>query len=1650
MKPDEVHEVRQPDESKPDGHDPTQDARPGLIQNVLRAATGQAGQRSPEETALEEAEKRAEASAKEAIRASQAALAAQQTARRAADEAAAEAKKASQAALAAQAALKDAQAAKVALAARRAADRAAGRAAEDAAREAAREAAQAAAARAAEMAAEQGAAREAAQRAAEQAALLAAERAAREDAERAAQEAARQAADQAAKQAARQAAREAAARAARAARAAKLARRAAEKEGTPPAPRPKRVNLKVAIGVPVTAAALLIGVVVTHGVQIDRTATVMLRRAEEAQANGDEEDAIRFYTHYVNYQPQDHEAYSKLALMMADRARRARSNPNVQQRALAVLEKASRQDPENLEVLRRLADVCMNLRLTNQAANHLGRLREQFPGDSVLGVKLAQCQIELEKNREAIATLEQVTAEDRHNLDAYITLADLLHDRLDDADRAELVVNQMVAQNPRSVKALVARARFWHRGDELTAANEDIKQALEMAPNSAAVLVTAAEFALDSKAFDDAAEYLDKAEALHPDDEDVERARTVLNLSLGKTDVVLDRLQKQMENLESGDAMDLLTVADLQLKKGDLKAVRETMKRMREAGFREEITEYFEARIQVAEGRWREATYLLERLRPQVSNWPEFLVQIDLFLGACFEQLRLPDRQLATYRSLLDRDPELEPARAGYAAALFRVGKYDEAARQYDRLEKSMGEEFLKTPALRNNLFQLIIARTMQRPEGYRDWTALEEFIGRLSKIDGVDEVQLTLMRAELLSKKGDLAAAREAVDSQLDKYGKDVGLWNASIKLASLTEGPEAGLRVARQARGACGDAVTLRLTEADLAAQVGPDKAAPVLETLAADTEALPEAEKVRLWRGLGAAWYRLRDRDRARELWMKVVDSPLRDPQIFLVLFELAREAGNSRQMAEAVQSVERYLGRRSSEAAYCEASHLVWQAQRGEIDVKELIRAKQMLAEAAQQRPNWHEIPRLEAEIAMVEGKTDEAISLLQRASELGPLSPVYMGQLVQLLFSRGRYEEARDVINDLGRTQVSLTMKRIEAELSFRMGDFEQALALAEEAVKDSDQAPDFLWYGELLARNGKFEESLRQFRKAVELDPRIPQGWIGLVAVLVQSEKVEEAERVVRQAQASLPEDQVPLVMAQCYQILGEPGRAEQYYLTALAQAPEDFAVMRRVARFYMLTGRSDEAKRYIGQILRLAGRDPEKNESELVEARRWMARVLAAEGDWRQLQQAVALLDRNTQGGELPLEDLRLKAAMLAARPDQGSQQKAIELYEQIRDERKKDLTSAEQFQLAKLYHQAKRWTTAREELRDLIQKYPKEPRYLATYVDMMFEHDSPASAIDYSLGKLEELVPDAAYTRVLRARLLVEQQKPDEAVETVQSLIPRPLSADAVRLLPQVAATLEELEQVEPARQVLVEYSQKTPAGHLALGAFLGRHGTIEEALDEVEKALAHAPAGAVLSTVIGILAEQRKKGPIAAEHFQRVEPWFVQAAEEAPGSKSIQLQTAALRDVQENYADQIRIYREFLARNDALDREKAIVWNNLAFLLAVGSPDQADEALKLIDQAIAIRGPEAELLDTRAVALLAAGRPKEAVDDLRAAIADSPSAIMYFHLAKAHSADGDQRAAARALQVARENYQLTPDDVPKIERDEYLKLASTLRTP
>ena len=147
------------------------------------------------------------------------------------------------------------------------------------------------------------------------------------------------------------------------------------------------------------------------------------------------------------------------------------------------------------------------------------------------------------------------------------------------------------------------------------------------------------------------------------------------------------------------------------------------------------------------------------------------------------------------------------------------------------------------------------------------------------------------------------------------------------------------------------------------------------------------------------------------------------------------------------------------------------------------------------------------------------------------------------------------------------------------------------------------------------------------------------------------------------------------------------------------------------------------------------------------------------------------------------------------------------------------------------------------------------------------------------------------------------------------------------------------------------------------------------------------------------------------------------------------------ADLYDLQKKYDEAAEIYTKLLAREDLKDIRRAVVLNNLAFLLALSDSAKAGGAdpLKLVNEAAEIMGPNSDILDTRAIVLISQKNYKGAIADLELAVTDNPTPSKYFHKARAHYLAGENKAAVEAWEKA-ESIGLTRDSLNRMELEQY----------
>ena len=230
-------------------------------------------------------------------------------------------------------------------------------------------------------------------------------------------------------------------------------------------------------------------------------------------------------------------------------------------------------------------------------------------------------------------------------------------------------------------------------------------------------------------------------------------------------------------------------------------------------------------------------------------------------------------------------------------------------------------------------------------------------------------------------------------------------------------------------------------------------------------------------------------------------------------------------------------------------------------------------------------------------------------------------------------------------------------------------------------------------------------------------------------------------------------------------------------------------------------------------------------------------------------------------------------------------------------------------------------------------------------------------------------------------------------------------------------IASLLEDLGMSTAADQVLAQFAAASSDGVIARAGFLGRAQRADEALDVLEAAWDNLPLESLLRTAVTVLgAEASGATPQQAERLNR---WFEKAGREDPDSPTLALVRADFIGTTGSKEQITSAYRALLERKDLSPRQTAVAANNLAFNLA--EPDTAAEAEKLVAVAVAELGPHPDVLDTRGVVLLAAGKGQEAIADLKEAIL-VPTAAKYIHLAAALASQDQLDAARQALAEAK----------------------------
>ena len=1419
-----------------------------------------------------------------------------------------------------------------------------------------------------------------------------------------------------------------------------------------------------------------------HGFQVRRNAGDLKAKAEQAADAKKYPEAIKEYSRYLQLVPDDGDACADYGLVLDQMAKSLRDR----QTAFFVLDHGLLLKPDRADARRRLVGVAMDIQRFSDAQDHLKKLMEASPKNAELELLRGRCQEAANKltgEDGAVSWNTQSIAHDRGSLDSYARLADLYRSRLNKPADAEATMAKMVQANT-SHPAYVRRAYYYRTGgseparnnqadsatssvvaevvayvagsaarlaymgsapDLLFKAELDLEKARATGSDDAEVLLESARVALALHRFDRADEYARHGLELYPKDVRMYKQVADVAVQSGHGDKAIELLKKGVAELpEEVDLTFLL--ADLLIADGKLDEATPLLAQLKAKGVDPGILDFMEGRKLFGQKKWLVAAKKLEGAYTSLARRPELARQTALLLGTCYEQLGDPDQQYSAYRRAYTEDPSDPawfPAAEGVARSLLAMNKVNEALDAYRKLVPH-------APGARVVVVRLLLLHNLGLPQGERDWKEVDRLLKEAASIVPKPpelpslRVQVLVAKASYQEPKtaaGSFEVAKSILQEARADDPRDASLWivQAALDGACPPGTAVVALKVLDEAEKELGDLVEFRLARVRFLLQLEGKDAAKSLGKVEEGAAKFSAPEKLRLWRGLAEAYTTINELPKARQLWERVAAENKDDLGVWLKLFDLTLLANDDAGMDGAVREIQKFEGEKGTLWRYATAARLINSAEHG--DRKALDQARALLTPVAARRPTWARVPVCQARIEVLLGNTDGALRYYLSAVELGERGSFILMETIRLLRQRQRYAEAYQVIQKLPeQTPLLQQMSDVVIDLSLRSKDFSRALDLALKAVRDNpNDYHTHLSLGEVYGALGdqvKAEDAIRTALKMPNAD-KVPDTWATLVLFLARSPgRKEEALKTIQQAQEKLPVGKNRLAYAQCYEAVGDLNRAKELYDEALKAGPVDAALLRAVAGFALRTGKPKEAEALLKQLVGMKKQAPE----EAAAAWRMLGLVLAGDAsDYEQKYKLLAelgYLDRPLDNSFEAPDDKRTRAIILAAQGRRRNREEAIRVLEEIG--KAQPLTNDDQFLLAQLYNSLGNTGKAHELLRSVLSKTDDNPQFLAYFVRVLLVRGEAGEAGTW-LARLEKLQPKAWQTVELEARVL---QATGEKARALAVLVKH---ADEEKDAPlyRIARQLEEMGEKPAAKKMfgrLVEKSHE-PVANLLFAEFLGRTGESAAALELCDQIRAKSPPESVMPVALEVLYGMNA----SKADLNRVEGWIKEALQAAKDNvklrAALRQSLANLYNLENRFEDAEATFRLCLEENP----RDALSMNNLAWFLAVKGKN-LDEALAVIKKAIALFGPKPDLLDTLAIVYLSQGKNDLAIGELEEVVADTPTAAGFFHLAQAHHAGGNKKAAREDIRKAK-HLGLDEKDLHPFEREPYRKLVADL---
>jgi cellulose synthase operon protein C len=1378
--------------------------------------------------------------------------------------------------------------------------------------------------------------------------------------------------------------------------------------------------------------------------------------------------ALTYLNSYLDLNPKDMDALDLKSKLLFDLMR----SPDQAQAALASHDVVVRNDPQNTRQETRRRRMQLNLIIhrwgtaLTQAfelvkAKNATAVDYQLLGDAlraqgnngVTSVPGADGKDKVDTWDEAIKSYEEAQRLEPSNVYVARNLASLYLNHRNDPKQAVQVLDKLLEQaKTNDEKALVHAARYDYFADTNQAdlARAELEQAVQLKPNDPDILLKAAFNSMLRGDNDAGRKYIDAIPG---------QMRTDLRRAiLGEIDVREKKLdaaiQDWREGLKAtGGTSDVLTwrLAYMLLRLGRLSEAEPLVAQYHRLTDRPDLEPipkavYLDALVLLKMNKAAAAIPLLEKIRFKtddntsnrtarrgLDDSTSLGAEVAFTLGQCYELIGKDQQALDAYR---DAAKIVRDARGlkwadpwiGAANTLQRANRLEDAAAEIEDGLVAIPND----STLLINLGRIRLVQQARLPKDRRAFSDIDKILEEARKANPTS-LELIKLQIPYLATAGRLDEAAVVLAAATDPKHKPLNpeLWALQAEVLRRLGEPAKAIEALDRGTAAIGEHALLRIARAEVLNSQGRDVDA--YETLEEGIGLVPPEERPRILKALGDMHRRVNDLLAARKAYAEWAKLAPQDPQPQLLGLELALAADDEPAIRASVAAAKKIGG-----LAEQFANALVLLKDPPDPSTEDQLARDKRLATAGDiintmvteypGRPTGY---LLRAQLLEKQDRVDEAIQAYRQAREHNG-GPDALRALFILLARQRRFAELRQLRTELYAGELTPDLEWLVAGIALALGEKDQAEQMVQQVVHNDPQGLSTrLKQVGLLNALGKPKEAEEILLTLIQQRPDELEPRMVMLRFQIKQKQFQKAAEVVEQIRAHVKTDRPEFLWADCYAVLGDMAKANEYYKVAIQKWPTDQEVLQRAVAFFRATGRNTDAEAALRELL--------KREPKHAWGRRELAQLLSArKGDVDAWNEAIKLIGDKASDSDTS-EDRLVRATVLLRAPNQAHTQEATRILEElVAGEAPGAVSTMAHELLARLYTDANQLAKARTHAQAAAAR-SNDPNLFAFYAELLLKDKQPVEA-GKQVDHLAQLEPDSLRVLDLRSRILVAQDRTADAASLLENTFAN------VEKLPEgdvagrkIVELLIGLNQVDAAEKVGRRLADLWPKSSWTLSLVLARQGKLDEALKFCRAAVAAGAPFEGGSTAGTLVTGTRLAGAEGDARLKQADVILDAALKQLPNNITLLFLRAAVDRAQGRYADAAQLYRGLLAQNP----NNVLVLNNMAWTLSEDL-NQPAEGLERIDAAIERIGRQPPLLDTRGVILTRLGKFDQAISDLEAAVQASPTAAAYYyHLARAYHNAGRtaefQKYRARAKETGLNASLLEPSE--RVEMDKLM---------